>query len=1681
MEYLKTWRAGVAEGFSLFSDLLKQDGSINIPYGIVAGALLWPVRHDGTSPQLAEALAYICGTREVEPLLHALTLLGRSEPLAGAQALSREARDSGAVRAQFNRLLEYFRDDWLSFQLLRPAAPDINISGSVEGANIVIGGIQYVAGDMVISQTVMQQKVRACPTAPNPPPHFVGRRAELEQLKETLGRGGSVAITGIQGMGGIGKTALTLQLAAELGGVGAVLWASLGPSPTAVSHLLSWARHADSAFEAGDDPLEVLAGRVQANLTDLVRERCPGRVLVILDDVWEGDSVAAARLLQRAAPAGAAFLVTTRSQLVAAQLRSVRLELRPMSPEDALALMRNLLSAYPSIPDAVLSELTTTVGYHPLAMELAAGQVALLERPEEEIAELIARYKGGIPEGSPFRDIRLELGEGREDNLELVLSFSYEGLGEEAKGHFRALGVLAYAAPFDQPLCRAVWGVEPKPALDTLRHQALLGPADASGWYQQHPLLRAYARALLSSSRADLARAADGYTEYVLNVSEQFNALPLESWGRLDPYVPHVEEVGGLLVGSDEETDERALSFALNTSRLLSNRRQLNHAEWLEMGLDVSRRRRELRHAAFFLNEIGQDKYFRGDSRTAIQRWYEAQQLAESADDRLSLAQTYTNLGLFFLSSDPSEAPQYLRPAVKLYEAIGDTPGLVNALMHLAEWYASKYHPYEQREEGVQLLRRALTVARGAAYEQGEAEVKLRLGRLHDTLGEREEALALLGEAVAAFEALGRRDQEGTARLFLASALANVGREEEAREQLEKALPLFKTTGHRAGQAAALRNLAELHARRGMYEPALAHFAEALPLVRKSSGFLQQDADEVSVAASFFSAQLEDVVKLELVAQFRARASEDIRRERGSADGDSEAPSYEGLMPDEMLSYLVVETTRVKTVTPEAYASWASALEGFAARVAGHGDQYKPEEQFSRALLDVTLDRSPALTDGHPYAGYVKAVLARLDFRRRSPRRPLLPPEAVEQYVNNTLAVRLVQQESLREWMISLREQRRDASTWGDDEERDFYVAHLALLSSRLRLLPPSNPYHEAFEKMLAKLGQFEILPLDNFLESTVAVKTVVPEQAEGWLGYLRRSRREAVRYGEENEREFIDALIALVENRPAEVRSDSPYHPHLERARRAAAAGSPLVIPIPQAVLVTMMQPTVEAKTTKPKTIDTVTAQLLAESRDAQQRGRLHDVELFQALVAVLIGGDASLPRGHIYGPVLQAVLDSIGGSHPSPSADTTIPQPEADVYVRAVVDALTGTPGMLAQARELLDTYRRRLEQRGADWAGERAFIDALLSMLSGRPARLAAGNPYRPLVERAAEEVTRYGEIRAGGGMFPPAQLDQLLRETAAQVRGVRDFMSEQMDAPGGFTAMFTDHRMRDMVMEQARWKETLVELREELEARGEEWRHEVGLLDALTAVVDSQPPSLSPASPYHAAFQALLKELDYRHGIPGDMQAAALAMSQEEYREHFAGLFSGKTYFLERLDVMLMNTVGVKTILRQEPQRWDTALEGFIRQLEEQNEKLDPTKIRNEMELLAALRGVLRDERPVLPDGHPYAAHLRQVIEAVDIFHGRSTSPHALPGEQLENIYAMTAGVVTIAVERLPEWKESVEELRQSLKGQGHGRQEAVAFTDALLIVLQGRPTDLPVENPYRPYLHLIQQQIKQMAG
>lgn len=821
MAYFDNWRQQLKQDLATFSLLINEDRNLDLIYGITAAAVLWGVREASFNDDQRSALRLACGDEKHLPhLLRAIGGWDAMTHLEAARNLSMRQDKNNELRVALTTLMGTFIEELLAAKMIQHQHFDI--SGAVTGGNIVIGGYQIVAGDLIVQYNA-QQKIRACPTAPKPPAHFAGRRDELTRLKEVLRQGQNVAITGIQGVGGIGKTVLSLQLAFEMSEFSAVLWASLGPNPNAINHLIEWARHADPDFDPHQDNLDILVGRVQALLTNLIQDQCPGRVLVILDDIWEGDSTQAARILQKAAPVNSVSLITTRSQLVVAQLRSTRLELHPMTPTDSLKMLRNLLSDYPDIPDANLLELSEVVGYHPLAMELAAGQISLLERPGKEIADLIVRYRGGIPEGSPFRDIGLELGEDREDNLEIVLAYSYDVLSKTEQAQFRALGVLSYNVPFDHDICRVIWGVDdPKPILDKLRHYALVGIAENDGWYQQHVLLRSYARAMLKHNE-EFKSVFEKYGQCIGTLTNQFPQLPIERWkDRLSSYYSHIDYYGNqlfILFNEAWDHDKVALSDSNTPVALPDDLPDLKSPSDKNLAFTI----------------------FNGDSNTT-----------EALPDDLLDLKFLTNTSLFFIISnfDQFEIKPILEAALLFvssgighyihYQSIDKQGldwlrlGLISAktlqnhdiasfCVHSIAVWMSDHAYYED----------ALTYLSVNHSQVNTDQEAIRLNSIGSTylhLGRIKEAQSILEKSLSITQS--RTETKADTLNNLGRLHDDLGNSKTALTYFEQSLALYRTINNRLGEILVINNIGKVHVSLGEYHLASLLFHEALNLVR---------------------------------------------------------------------------------------------------------------------------------------------------------------------------------------------------------------------------------------------------------------------------------------------------------------------------------------------------------------------------------------------------------------------------------------------------------------------------------------------------------------------------------------------------------------------------------------------------------------------------------------------------------------------------------------------------------------------------------------------------------------------------------------------------------------------------------------------------------------------------------
>jgi hypothetical protein len=156
----------------------------------------------------------------------------------------------------------------------------------------IISGVRQVAGDLVEGDKVMGDKIVYQITAPavvsqtpRPLAEFVGRESEIERLLDVLEPGGRVAITGVAGMGGIGKTELAKVIAGQVAGRfrDGVLWADCGQQDlTTIADL--WAAAYSVQLPEGDLTTKATAWR------GLVSGR---ESLLIFDDVRSGQDAKA--------------------------------------------------------------------------------------------------------------------------------------------------------------------------------------------------------------------------------------------------------------------------------------------------------------------------------------------------------------------------------------------------------------------------------------------------------------------------------------------------------------------------------------------------------------------------------------------------------------------------------------------------------------------------------------------------------------------------------------------------------------------------------------------------------------------------------------------------------------------------------------------------------------------------------------------------------------------------------------------------------------------------------------------------------------------------------------------------------------------------------------------------------------------------------------------------------------------------------------------------------------------------------------------------------------------------------------------------------------------------------------------------------------------------------------------
>lgn len=657
-------------------------------------------------------------------------------------------------------------------------------------------------------EPIPQQPVTRLAHLPADLTSFTGRVEELAAVLEVARKApdeaqSRAAVCAIDGMAGVGKTALAIHAAHRL--------ANQFPDGQLFIDMHGFTEGLPpvdpaDALDRLLRSLGVLGDAIPRDPEDraaLFRSRLAGRrILVVLDNVAHEGQVLP---LVPATP-GCLILVTGRQRLLGTDdVLSISLDVLPR--QDAVDLFGLVVGQQRATREADrVVEVIDLCGRLPLAVRIAAAR--LKARPTWSVAHLAERLQD-----RRHRLTELEIGQ---RSVVAALQVSYQNLTSDLKRVFRLLGFHP-GLDIDTAAAAALTGLPPRRVdrlLESLVDVHLLQQR-GHGRYRFHDLIRHHASALAEAEEPPGSRhqAMRGLIDHwrwsALRAADKIQpgrtpAGPIPS--RLPATVPHFDtadeaidwfavEHKNLLVGigyaERHRLYEHTYHLAISLRPFFYGHGQID--DWItvaQSGLDAARRTGDDLSIATALSNSASAHLTFGQNEEALAEQDEARELFHRLGDEHSAARAQVTAGyVLFRLGRYTEALQRQWQALETLHDLGNVPGRAagRSLIGLLLW---------------------------------------RLGRYQDSL--RHQRLAL-----ADHTALGDLSGQADARTLIALVQTRLGADADAVDQARAALDLYRRSMENRGQAYALNLLGSVYARQNRHEVALEHLTPALELIRE--------------------------------------------------------------------------------------------------------------------------------------------------------------------------------------------------------------------------------------------------------------------------------------------------------------------------------------------------------------------------------------------------------------------------------------------------------------------------------------------------------------------------------------------------------------------------------------------------------------------------------------------------------------------------------------------------------------------------------------------------------------------------------------------------------------------------------------------------------------------------------
>lgn len=668
-------------------------------------------------------------------------------------------------------------------------------------------------------------------------PDFIGRQDELDELTEHITDHGP-AVLAIDGMAGIGKTTLAVELAHRLagrypdGGLFIDLQANtddeLDPAQ-AISRLLAMlnktpAQRPTGAAEWGEVWRATLVGRA---------------VLVVLDNAASTEQV---EHMLPGVP-GSLVVVTSRRRLDGLRVRGAATYSLDVLPHDAAVALFNAVGRAGE-NQAVVDEIVRLCGGLPLAIRLVAAGLAA--RPSWTAADMAEELRD---EQTRLRAMRAE-----NKSVRAAFELSYRRLTEREQTVFRRLGL---HVPGELGLAAAValGGTGPGAgcaAVEQLVEYSLVREV-ARHRYRLHDLMRQFARECASETdprperKRSVARVLDHYVHAALRahatllphrpVQDEVPAAPPLTprfASERDAIDWYDTEIGNLLNCRSMAAEFDLQSYLWRIPRAIAHylglRANFEEAgNQFALGLSLASIGNDQRAMADMTARVGDINNAHGNHAAAIDGYLGAREHYRRLGDPVAAADMLNRAGVGHrMNGRNGRALEEHERALAEHLELDDRFGQAEShyLIAMTHRVAGAYSAAMEHH------RCAIELYRDLDHALGEARSLANIGVIHRMRDDLDAALACYPQALAIYRSTG--DQRGIANTLnnMASALELAGRPQDALPLLKEAKEIFSAIRNPGGVADVLRVTARLKTRGGRLGDAEAELREALHIYR---------------------------------------------------------------------------------------------------------------------------------------------------------------------------------------------------------------------------------------------------------------------------------------------------------------------------------------------------------------------------------------------------------------------------------------------------------------------------------------------------------------------------------------------------------------------------------------------------------------------------------------------------------------------------------------------------------------------------------------------------------------------------------------------------------------------------------------------------------------------------------